>query len=390
MSDKKIGFIPLRKNSKGIPNKNKKKLLGRPLFSWVLTEALFSNLDEIVVFTDDEEILDYVGRHYSWSSKVLAIKRSYENAKDTSSTEDAILEYCESATSDFGFFCLLQATSPLTKRIHINEALESLQGGQLDSILSVVNTHRFIWSKEGMPLNYEVDKRPRRQDFEGLLIENGAIYCTTKKALSVSKNRLSGKIGTYEMPEETLVEIDSETDWKLIEQLLITQFKSKRPPQRINHLVLDVDGVFTDGQVQYTKDGEFAKTFDMRDGMGLEILRKHGIQVWVITSESSEVVRQRMKKLNIDDVFLGIKDKFALLEKICLEHGIALSEIAYLADDVNDLANMLRAGWSFSPANATKTISFHADIVLNHRSANGAIREACEFLINYNLRFNGL
>ena len=385
-----IGFIPLRKNSKGIPNKNKKKLLGRPLFTWVLTEAIFSNLDKVFVFTDDDEIIDYVNLHFKWSPKVSCIKRSAENASDSSSTEAAIMEFSNKVKANFDVFCLLQATSPLTKRNDINKALEKLGNNGLDAVLSVVNTHRFIWSKYGKSLNYDFKNRPRRQNFDGLLMENGAVYCTTKKALLQSENRLSGKIGTIEMSEDTLVEIDSETDWQVVEQLLISSFKANKSIQRINYLVLDVDGVFTDGSVSFNKDGEFSKSFDMRDGMGLEILREYNVKVMVMTSENSEVVKQRMKKLKIEDVFLGIKDKYSFLENICNERKISPKAIAYIGDDVNDLSNILRAGWSFCPANATKPIKFHADIVLSNKSGHGAIREATEFIINYNLRFNDL
>jgi len=390
MSQKAIGFIPLRKNSKGIPNKNKKKLLGRPLFTWVLTEAIFSSLDEVYVFTDDDEIIDYINLNFKWSAKVKPLKRSEKNASDTASTEDAILEFCAIPHIDFDVFCLLQATSPMTRRQDIDAALQKLENKNLDATLSVVNTHRFMWSASGKPLNYDYKNRPRRQDFEGLLIENGAVYCTTKTALQKSKNRLSGEIGVVEMPENTLVEIDSETDWLVVEQLFISNFKANKSIQRINYLILDVDGVFTDGQVTFNKEGEFSKTFDMRDGMGLEILRQHGVNVMVMTSENSEVVGQRMKKLKISDVFLGIKDKFSCLENICFERKISPKEIAYIGDDVNDMSNMLRAGWSFCPANATKPIKFHADMVLSNKSAKGAIREASEFIINYNLRFNDL
>ncbi|WP_149304836.1 acylneuraminate cytidylyltransferase [Pareuzebyella sediminis] len=387
MSKKSIGFIPLRKHSKGIPGKNKRKLLGRPLFTWVLTEAIFSNLNEVYVFTDDEEIIAYVEQHYTWTSKVKALKRSAENASDTASTEAAMLEFCTNEPTDFDVFCLLQATSPLTNRHDINAALLKLQESTLDAVLSVVKTHRFTWSKEGSPLNYDVMARPRRQDFEGLLIENGAVYCTYKTCLLESKNRLSGKIGMIHMPEDTLVEIDSETDWQLIEQLLISNFKSQKSARRINHLILDVDGVFTDGRVTFNKEGEFSKIFDMRDGMGLEILRQHNVNVMVMTSEDSEVVGQRMKKLKLKDTFLGVKDKYSFLERLCAERNISPKEIAYVGDDVNDLSNMLRVGWSLCPINATKTIKYHADIVLKKASAHGAIREACEFIINYNLRF---
>lgn len=390
MSKTTVGFIPLRKNSKGIPNKNKKKLLGRPLFTWVLTEAIFSNLDKVFVFTDDDAVIEYINLHFQWSPKVSCIKRSDDNALDTSSTEDAILEFCDNMKTSFDIFCLLQATSPLTQRQDIDKALQTLKSDDLDAVLSVVNTHRFIWSKEGESLNYDYKNRPRRQDFEGLLIENGAIYCTTKDALLKSKNRLSGNIGIIEMPEDTLVEIDSETDWHVTEQLLISNFKANKSSQRINYLVLDVDGVFTDGKVAFNKDGEFSKNFDMRDGMGLEILREHQVAVMVMTSENSEVVKQRMEKLKIKDVFLGIKDKYSCLENICAERNISPKEIAYIGDDVNDLSNMLRAGWSFCPSNATKPIKYHADVSLNNESGQGAIREVSEFIMNYNLRFNDL
>jgi len=387
---KSIGFIPLRKNSKGIPNKNKKKLLGRPLFSWVLSEALFSRLDHIFVFTDDEEIIDYITRNYRWSDKLSCLRRSDENAADTSSTESAIMEFCENKGISFEVFCLLQATSPLTRREDINIALERVGETGVDAVLSVVKTHRFIWSKEGKSLNYNYLKRPRRQDFEGLLVENGAVYCTRQQALLSSGNRLSGNIVPVEMAEDSLVEIDTEEDWILVEQLLINRFKHGRVPARINFLVLDVDGVFTDGRVVYGIEGEFTKTFDMRDGMGLEILREHGVQVMVMTSEDSTVVRQRMKKLKIADTFLAVKDKFSFLEHICLERGISRANIAYIGDDVNDLANLLSCGWAFCPANATKNVRFLADHVLNHNAADGAIREATEFIINYNRRFNEL
>ncbi|WP_431122450.1 cytidylyltransferase domain-containing protein [Flagellimonas flava] len=390
MQKKTIGFIPLRKNSKGIPGKNKKKLLGRPLFSWVLSEAIFSNLDEVYVFTDDEEIIAYIDKNYAWTDKVKPLLRSAENASDTASTESAMLEFSELINHDYDVFCLLQATSPLTQRTDINKGLELVLNGTYDAALSVVRTHRFIWSEDGKSLNYDFKKRPRRQDFDGLLMENGAVYTSLKKAFLESSNRLSGKIGLVEMSENTLVEIDSETDWNVIEQLLISSFKTKKTPQRISHLILDVDGVFTDGKVTYGKTGELSKTFDMRDGMGLEILRQHKVNVMVMTSEDSETVAQRMKKLQIEDVFLGVKDKYSFLENILQERKLTAQELAYIGDDVNDMANMLRVGWSFCPSNATKPIKYQADVVLTHASANGAIREACEFIMNYNLRFNDL
>jgi YrbI family 3-deoxy-D-manno-octulosonate 8-phosphate phosphatase len=384
---KKIALIPLRKGSKGIPGKNKKKLLGRPMFTWVLEVAIFSDLDSVYVFTDDQEILDFLSKEYHWTTKVKGLLRDDLNANDTASTESAMLEFAIKIEQDFDVLCLLQATSPLTTSEDINKALFQITKENKTSALSVVKTHRFTWNADGTSQNYDVFKRPRRQDFEGLLMENGAVYATTKAAFLQSKNRVSGSIGLVEMPEDTLVEIDSLSDWLMVENLLAARQKSLKKQEQIQYLVLDVDGVFTDGSVYYGVDGELMKKFDMRDGMGLEILRQNGVDVVVMTSENSTLVAQRMKKLQIKHVFLGVKDKHSLLQQFIFERNITWSSLAYVGDDVNDLANLCSVGWSFSPANATSIVKQHVDNVLINDSANGAIREVCEWIMKYNTRF---
>jgi N-acylneuraminate cytidylyltransferase len=387
---KKIAIIPLRKDSKGIPGKNKKKIVGRPLFSWVLTEAIFSNLDLIYVFTDDSEIIEYVEREYHWTTKVKVLLRAEENATDTASTESALLEFSKKIKHDYDILCLLQATSPLILAEDINKGLEKITNESFDSAVSVVNTHRFIWNANGVPLNYDVFNRPRRQDFDGLLVENGAVYCTTKEAFLQSNNRVSGSIGLIEMPEETLMEIDSVSDWNIIENLLIERQKRMKVCQKIQYLVLDVDGVFTDGGIYYNEDGEFAKKFDMRDGMGLEILRENNVEVVVLTSENSIIVAQRMKKLKIENAFLGIKDKYSFLKQFLTLKNSSFDAMAYVGDDVNDLANICSCGWSFAPADAMNIVKAHADVVLTNNAGNSAIREVCEVIMKYNKRYEKL
>ena len=384
---KKVAIIPLRKGSKGIPGKNKKKLLGRPLFSWVLGAAIFSDLDEVYVFTDDEEILNYVEKEYHWTTKVKGLLRDDVNANDTASTESAMLEFAEKINYNFDMLCLLQATSPLTTAENINEAIVNMYVPNNVSVLSVVKTHRFTWNSDGTPQNYDVFNRPRRQDFDGLLVENGAIYMTTKDAFISSKNRVSGKIGLVEMPEETLVEIDSLSDWTMVENLVAARQKSLKVQQRINYLVLDVDGVFTDGCVYYGAEGELMKKFDMRDGMGLEILRQNGVEVVVITSENSDLVAKRMQKLQIKHTFLGVKDKYSFLQNFINQQQTLWANLAYVGDDVNDLANLCTVGWSFAPANATAVVKQNVDFTLTNNSADGAIREVCEWIMKYNARF---
>nr|WP_315164881.1 HAD hydrolase family protein [uncultured Flavobacterium sp.] len=385
---KKIGIIPLRKDSKGIPGKNKKKMVGRPLFSWVLTEAIFSDLDAVYVFTNDTEIISYIEREYYWTSKVFAVLRNEENANDTASTESTMMEFSAKINHDYAILCLLQATSPLTLAADINNVLDKVTAEQYDSALTVVNTHRFTWNSDGTPQNYDVFKRPRRQDFEGLLIENGAVYATKKELFLHSKNRVSGAIGLVEMPEETLMEIDSLSDWNIVENLLTERQKAMKTNQKIQYLVLDVDGVFTDGGVYYDEAGEMAKKFDMRDGMGLEILRENNVEVITLTSENSELVAQRMIKLQIKEAFFGVKDKYSFLKQFLATKNSSFGAVAYVGDDVNDLTNMCSSGWSFAPANATAIVKLNADFVLGAASGAGAIREVCEIVLKYNKRYD--
>ena len=381
-----IGFIPLRKGSKGIIGKNKRNMLGRPLFCWVLTEAIFSNLDEVYVYTDDDEIRLFIEQQYAWTSKIKVLDRSAKSASDTASTESAILEFCSKINYDFDVFCLLQATSPLTKSQDINTCLNKIKKGH-DSVLTVVKTNRFSWHSDGTPANYDHNQRPRRQDFEGLLVENGAVYVTTKSALQESKNRISGDIELVEMPENTYTEIDSISDWDIVERSLISRQISEKQTSTISHLVLDVDGVFTDGSVLYSEKGELAKRFDMRDGMGLEIIRQQGIKVIVMTSENSGLVKARMDKLKIENVYFDVKDKFSMLKHFSEKENINMAQIAYVGDDVNDLANLCTVGWSFVPSNAMQVVKDIADINLTKPAGNGAIREVCDFILKYNKRY---
>jgi YrbI family 3-deoxy-D-manno-octulosonate 8-phosphate phosphatase len=385
---KKIGFIPLRQGSKGILNKNKRKILGRPIYAWVLEEAIKSNIDSLYVFTDDTEIINQVQNNYHWSDKVKVIKRGEINASDVASTESAIFEFCEQINYDFDIFTLLQATSPLTKHNDINDALNLIENKSYDSVLSVVESKRFFWNEQGESINYNFKNRPRRQDFKGTYVENGAIYCTRKKILLEEKNRLGGKIGLVQMPEETYVEIDEPHDFNIIENLLKPRLKFKKTPlKKIKVLVLDVDGVFTNGTVTYSNTGEFSKTFNMRDGMGLEVLRDENIIPIILTSENSKIVAERMKKLVIKHVHLGVKDKYAYLNMLVEKLNISHNEIAYLGDDINDLANILSVGWGICPNDAVNEVKQNADIILNNPGGKMAIRETVQFIIKYNSRF---
>lgn len=215
-----IAFIPVRGGSKSIPLKNIKPFCGKPLVCWNI-EALeaCSNVDEIIVATDSDAIEQVVNnQHYT---KIHVYRRSAENACDTASTESVMLGYIRYANLAMDtIFMLVQATSPLTQTIHFTEALQLYAQGKYDSMLTCVRNKRFFWNADGTSMNYDYHHRPRRQEFEGMLMENGAFYINTVANILQSRNRLSGRIGIYEMPEYTSFEIDEPDDWQVMENLM--------------------------------------------------------------------------------------------------------------------------------------------------------------------------
>ncbi|GFR39145.1 hypothetical protein PRECH8_24410 [Insulibacter thermoxylanivorax] len=218
---KTVAFIPVRGGSKSIPLKNIKPIAGRPLIWWTLTAAeQCPDIERIFVSTDSEEIRRNVNQMNF--SKVTVIDRSVESATDSAASEVSLLEFAEK--HEFYSVVFIQATSPLTTSQHLTEALAKYFSSDADSLLSVVRQKRFIWERANgdlvVPINYDPQNRPRRQDFEGYLVENGAFYITSREQLLKSKCRISGKITYYEMPEESYVEIDELEDWVIVEELI--------------------------------------------------------------------------------------------------------------------------------------------------------------------------
>lgn len=215
-----IAFIPVRGGSKSIPLKNIKILAGKPLVYWTAKAANDAEcINKVIIATDSIEIKNAV-QDFNLS-KIEIYDRDPENAQDTSSTESVMLEYIEITKLNIeDKFFLIQATSPLLKSKHIDEMYKKMLDDSADSALSCVINKRFFWSKDGKAINYDFKNRPRRQDFEGLLMENGACYINSVKNILQDKNRLSGKISVYKMPEYTSVEIDEPDDFLLIEKLM--------------------------------------------------------------------------------------------------------------------------------------------------------------------------
>lgn len=211
-----LAVVPARGGSVGIPLKNIKELNGRPLLDWCVRAAVDSGcFAEVFVSTDHDGIAEVAK-----ASGATVHRRSPETATSTASTELALADFV-SEHEDFDILCLIQATSPLVRPEDFRAALDALTSQGADSLVTVVRAHRFIWkldpeTKEAIPVNYDPLKRPRRQDWAGELIENGAFYLTTKKLWEDKHCRLGGKMALYEMGEHTLAELDSAVDWEIV------------------------------------------------------------------------------------------------------------------------------------------------------------------------------
>jgi N-acylneuraminate cytidylyltransferase len=380
---KVIAFIPVRGGSKSIPLKNIKPFCGKPLVCWNI-EALEACelVDEVIVATDSDDIWHTVEeRNYT---KTQLYRRSAANACDTASTESVMLEYIEYAQLfDDDIFMLVQATSPLTETIHFTEALQEYSKGQYDSMLTCVRNYRFFWNADGTSMNYDFMNRPRRQNFDGMLMENGAFYINKVHNILSNGNRLGGKIGIYEMPEYTATEIDEPDDWIILENLMRKHILAHADShnKQICLFLTDIDGTLTDGGMYYSENGDELKKFNTRDGMGLGLLRAKGIKTGIITSENRELNRRRAEKLQLDYLRQGKVNggKLAVAQEICGELGISLQETAYIGDDVNCIELLSAVGLAACPADAdVKVKSLPGIKVMKMKGGEGCVREFIE------------
>ena len=382
-----IAFLPVRCGSKSIPFKNIKGFCGKPLVYWNL-EALQAskNIDRIFVATDCDEIKIVVNSFEF--SKVEIYDRDFQNASDTASTESVILEFISKQQfDDSDLFFLVQATSPFTQAKDFDDALKTLKSKNADSLLTCVRTKIFFWDEDGMPYNYDYNNRPRRQDFDGMLMENGAFYINSISNIKNNKNRLSGKISIYEMAEFTAVEIDEKDDWIIAEKLMYKYILSKRPKRTIKLFLADVDGTLTDAGMYYCENGEEFKKFNTHDGKGFELLRKAGIKTGIITSENTKMVANRAKKMKVDYLYQGLehKGKLDIAREICKKENISLDEVAYIGDDVNCKELLQSVGLAACPSNALEEIKNISNIIkLSKKGGDGAVREFVGRIIKNN------
>jgi 3-deoxy-D-manno-octulosonate 8-phosphate phosphatase (KDO 8-P phosphatase) len=151
--------------------------------------------------------------------------------------------------------------------------------------------------------------------------------------------------------------------------------------KRIQLLLLDVDGVLTDGSIFYNDDGREIKSFNAKDGLGIKLVIQAGITVGIVTGRSSEALRHRCENLGIQYLYDGVEDKAGMLDKVATQTGIDAEHTAFVGDDLPDLPLMRRTGLSIAVADAHEIVRQKADWTTRVPGGRGAVREVCEALL---------
>ncbi|XP_071315320.1 N-acylneuraminate cytidylyltransferase A [Trachinotus anak] len=376
--------ILARGGSKGIPLKNIKMLAGVPLIGWVLRAARDSNMFASVwVSTDHDEIAKVAE---SWGAKVH--RRSAEVSKDTSSSLETLQEFAR-YHPEVEVICHIQATSPCLQPYHVKEALNMILKEGFDSVFSVVRRHHFRWQEvkeesagQTSPLNLNPAKRPRRQDWDGELCENGSFYFATTDLVMKKGVLQGGKVGYYEMKPEYSVDIDVDIDWPVAEQRVL---RYGYFGQGVRLMFCNVSGCLTEGRIFLPVHGEEMVSINTRDTMGIRMLQKEDVEVVLLTSREDPITPSLAEKLSKN---MGCKvievgeEPLNDLKPELEERKLNWMDVAYMGNDKPDVNCLNLACLSAVPGDAPKDAINAAKYTCNEVGGMGAIREFAEHILN--------
>jgi N-acylneuraminate cytidylyltransferase len=183
------------------------------------------------------------------------------------------------------------------------------------------------------------------------------------------------------MSEDSFFEIDEPSDWAIIEALMKKNGLDKKAMPKIEMLVTDCDGCLTDAGMYYSENGDELKKFNTKDGLGFGLLRLNNIKAGIITGEDVELNRRRAKKLHLDFIKSGIRDKKTALLKACEEFNVSPENVVFIGDDINDLPAMEIAGYSACPSDAVDSVKDYVDYICVANGGEGVIREVVDLIL---------
>jgi YrbI family 3-deoxy-D-manno-octulosonate 8-phosphate phosphatase len=380
-----LALIPARGGSKSLPRKNVLPLGGIPLIAHTIRAAQAASLvTRVVVSTEDAEIAA-IARRFGAG----VVNRPIELASDEASSESALLHALDYRETVEGYrpdiLCFLQCASPLTAPEDIDSVLAAMIAADADTALAVTRFHYFLWRQDAegdaVGVNHDKAVRLRRQDRQREFLETGAVYAMVADGFRAARHRFFGRTVVHEMPASRVLEIDDPEDFVLAaERLKANNRATLKLPPRVDGIVFDFDGVFTDDCVLVDEHGTEAVRCSRRDGMGIEMLHDAGLAMTVISKERNAVVARRCEKLRLE-YHQGQERKIGALKTWIGDRGLDAEHVIYVGNDVNDLECMAAVGCAVAPADAHPKALAAASVVLRSEGGKGAVRELADMIL---------
>lgn len=400
-----LALIPARGGSKGIPRKNIKPFAGYPLIAWSIAAGLQANsVSRVIVSTDDEEIAA-VARQYGADVPFLRpAELAQDRTPDLPAFEHALkwLEEIEGYKPEI--VVQLRPTSPIRPRDMVDSAVRILvENPDADSVRGVVpagqnpfKMWRFHGYDKPMTPLLEVEGiaepyNAPRQILPPAYWQTGHIDAIRTTTIT-RKNSLTGSL-VYPLvidPRYT-VDIDTPSDWAKYEALvyqgglgMVTpdQRLRRAMPKKVELVIFDFDGVFTDNRVWTDQDGRESVAASRSDSIKFSELRGRGIELMILSSEPNPVVTARAKKVGVEVIQgIGMQDKGRVMREVLEQKKVKAENVVYVGNDVNDLPCFEVAGWSVAVADAYPEVLQAADFVLSRPGGHGAVREVCELIL---------
>ena len=379
--------IPARGGSKGVPGKNLARVGGVPLVARAVQAAVAAGVGAVVVSTDDDAIAAVAE-----AAGARVVRRPAELAGDTASSEAALLHALdehESLAGAVDVLVMVQCTSPFVTASEIAECVAAIGAGA-DSAFTAAPTHGFLWRRDGsgqaVGINHDRATRPRRQDRTPEFLETGAVYAMRTDGFRDRRHRFFGRTVLVETDPGRVLEIDEPADLERARALAPLLDAPGAGPSRadIDAVVLDFDGTQTDDSVQVASDGSEQVRVHRGDGLGIAALRRAGVPVLVLSSETNPVVRARARKLGVP-VLHGVDDKATVLRDWCAGEGLQPGRVLYAGNDVNDLGCFALVGWPVAVASAHPVVRDAARLVTSAPGGHGAVREIASWILGKDL-----
>jgi 3-deoxy-manno-octulosonate cytidylyltransferase (CMP-KDO synthetase) len=395
MSGQVVAVIPARYSSQRFPGKPLARIAGVPMILRVLDNVAAAQLvDRVLVATDDERIATVVRE---------AGGRAVMTPTDLPSGSDRVWAAARDEQADI--VVNVQGDEPLLPPHVVDALVEQLfddEGFDLSTpvisvprlaatAVDVVSVARddagaaLYFSRSVIPFGADPVWRHvgvyayRRPALERYVQSPPTILERSERLEQLRALSLGLRVAAVEIDAPTHA-VDRPSDVPVVERLLVGTPVSG-PGAAVSLVVLDVDGVLTEGHISYLGTDEQVLTFDVKDGFGIVALLRAGIQVALLSARDSPALRRRASELGIFNVRAGVHDKAAELRELTEMLGVSLTETCYVGDDQPDVLAMGLAGLSAAPADASPAALAQATLILSHSGGRGAVRELAETLL---------